>query len=520
MVSMLLRCGEFGRILGAAVFAAVVCCGPAVGDADPFVTPPSLVGHVDFWKQIFSTYSRDQIVIHDTENPSRIYSILDFSAQAKSLSEGALRKEVRRAEKAEKARIRGVLEKLQRNPDSSRLSVEEMRIRSLLQDDPRPDRYRLAAGEKRVRSQRGVRERFMQGLRRSRRYIRRMEEVFRSEGVPVGLTRLPLVESSFNTHAYSKVGAAGMWQFMPATGRKFLRIDGGVDERLDPMVSTRAAARFLRQNYERLGHWPLAITAYNHGPAGMERAVRSVGTVDLGKIVAEYESRTFGFASKNFYTEFLAALEIDSDYESYFGPMALDSEEDADEVELAHFVSVRSIGPCVGSLDDWKSLNPAVRPAAFQGKRWLPRGYRVRLRGGEGPEFRRCYDGLPSSAKRASHPVLERVHRVRSGETLLKIARRYRVSMESIRRANRLRNRNLIRIGQKLKIPGAGVVAASAPTRKAAAPHRVTHRVTRGQTLAQIGRRYGRSVESLRRANGLRDANRIRVGQRLRIPAR
>ena len=486
--------------------------------ADSFPVPAELVGNVEFWKQVFSTYGRHQVVIHDTENPGRIYSILDFANEASRLPKDALRRVMNRAETAEIKRLQGILRSLENRSDRTRLSIEEMRIRSLFKNDPHPGRFARAADKKRIRAQRGVSERFKDGVRRSRRYLGRMESIFRDEGVPVELTRLPLVESSFNVRAYSKVGAAGLWQFMPGTGRKFLHIDPAVDERLDPFVATRAAARFLRRNYERLGSWPLAITAYNHGPAGMERAVRKVGSTDLGDIVRRYESRTFGFASKNFYAEFLAAVDVFENYRAHFGDIALDNELDADEVALPHYVALREVLPCTGTdLSGFKDLNPAVRPAAFSNRRWLPRGYKMRLDAGRAAAFSSCYDRLPSHVKRTSHPIMSRNHRVRRGETLSKIARRYGVSVSTLRRTNKLRSSNLIRIGQNLKIPASG--AGSRPAGGAGQTRKPKHhKVRSGQTLAHIARKYGRSIESIRRANGLRDANHIRVGQRLKIP--
>src|SRR4029077_7956824 len=173
--------------------------------------------------------------------------------------------------------------------------------------------------------QRGLRERFAEGIRASRRYFPEMERIFRDEGLPAELVRLPLIESCFNLQAYSKVGAAGIWQFMPKTGRLFMRVDDLVDERRDPISSTHAAARFLGRVHDMLGSWPLAITAYNHGPDGMARAVDEVGTADIGRIVRDYRGRAFGFASRNFYAEFLAALEVEQDHRRYFGDMPLDA---------------------------------------------------------------------------------------------------------------------------------------------------------------------------------------------------
>ncbi len=496
------------------LFAGVAGAAPS-----DFPRSPDLAEKVEFWKHIFSTYSSNQLLIHDTLHPSRVYAILDFEREAATLSDRELRRFMDRTERSELDRIRATLERLHRHPDATQLTVEEMRIRSMLKSDPHPDRYRRAADKGRLRSQRGIRERFLLGVQRSARYLAQMESIFRAEGVPVELTRLPLVESSFNTHAYSRVGAAGMWQFMPGTGRSFLKIDSAVDERLDPIVATRAAASFLKQNYERLGTWPLAITAYNHGPAGMARAVRELGTTDIDVIIAKYDGRTFGFASRNFYAEFLAAVDVHTDYRSHFGEVRLDPELVSDEVALGHYVALRSIRKCTeGDLDTLKSLNPAIRPAAIKGTRWLPPGYRVRLHRGKADRFRDCYAALPASAKLARHPVTERRHRVRRGETLSTIARRYKSSVSTLRRYNRLKNSNMIRIGQVLKIPGGGAFAPTKTSSRSKKSSTQVHRVRNGQTLAQIARHYGSSIERIRKANGLRDANRIRAGQALRIP--
>ena len=510
-----------GRIVVGIVLLA--SAGVAAASSDRFPLPDRLADNVEFWKHIFATYSKHHLLVLDTDYPGRVYAILDFSGEAATLSEDALRVVMNRAEQDEISRIQGILERLHRHPDDPNLTVEEMRIRSLLHDDPHPDRYLRAADRKRIRAQRGIRDRFREGVQRSTRYLARMEQIFRDEGLPVELTRLPLIESSFNTHAYSKVGAAGMWQFMPATGRVFLRIDNAVDERLDPFVSTRAAARFLRQNYDRLGTWPLAITAYNHGPGGMARAVRTVGSTDIGEIVDRYDGPAFGFASKNFYAEFLAALEVHANYRAYFGDIALDPPIDADEIPLRDYVSVRAVSRCAGAdIDTLKNLNPGIRPDAINGRRSLPRGYEVRMPRGSGRSFHSCYAGLPATARLDRDPgrgggsgAAAGTHRVRKGETLSTIARRYGTSVDGLRRANGLKNNNMIRIGQTLKVPGG---SAAPPPARQARPTVVTHRVRPGQTLTQIARNYGTSVASIRHANGLRDANRIRAGDQLRIP--
>ena len=178
----------------------------------------------------------------------------------------------------------------------------------------------LRAASRNVRFQLGQADKFRAGLIRAGQWRAHIEQVLAGEGVPRELVALPHVESSFNPRAYSHVGAAGLWQFMRSTGRRYMRVDDVVDERMDPHKASVAAARLLGYNYRQIDSWPLAITAYNHGLAGMMRAVRTLGTRDIAAIVSRYQSRSFGFASRNFYAEFLAASEIDHDPEPLLRP--------------------------------------------------------------------------------------------------------------------------------------------------------------------------------------------------------
>jgi hypothetical protein len=173
-----------------------------------------------------------------------------------------------------------------------------------------------------VHTQLGVKERFRDGVVRSGRYVDQFRQIMTNQGVPAELALLPLVESSFQ-NVRSKAGAVGVWQFTSGTGRSYLRITSKVDERLDPVRSSEAAAHLLRDNYAALGAWPLAITAYNHGRGGMLAAQKEHGS-DLPKIIDEYRGPVFGYASMNFYSEFLAAVEIYDNYPQYFGELALE----------------------------------------------------------------------------------------------------------------------------------------------------------------------------------------------------
>jgi len=258
------------------IAALAVLTSQAWSQEKPFATPSGLEDAVEFWKQIFTRYGFAEVVLFDPLDPAKIYSVL-------------------------------------RAPDSEqgRAMVEREKARIVAD-------YDLIDDETRIRSQRGAKEHFLEGLKVSGRYLGQMQKIFRDEGLPAQLAYLPLVESSFNIRARSSVGALGMWQFMPETGKKFMRIDSTIDERRDPLASTRGAARLLKENYRLFDNWPLAITAYNHGTEGIFRGIKAVESDNLVDLIRRYESPTFGFASKNFYTEFLAVVEIASNSEVYF----------------------------------------------------------------------------------------------------------------------------------------------------------------------------------------------------------
>jgi hypothetical protein len=153
---------------------------------------------------------------------------------------------------------------------------------------------------------------------RAQLYIPRIQEVFHSFGLPLELALLPTVESGFRRFARSKCGAMGLWQFTRSTGKEYMTVNGWRDDRLDPSRATEAAAQLLLHNHELLGSWPLAITAYNYGTGGMMQAVEATGGGDYCEILRRWDGAHFGFASKNYYSEFLAALQVYQYREAYF----------------------------------------------------------------------------------------------------------------------------------------------------------------------------------------------------------
>ena len=387
----------------------------ALADETPLPIPSGLEEAVGFWKIVFTRHGASELIFHDTLEPMKIYKVLEMGEN-----------------------------------DAPRRLINQER-------DKIAREFGLGGDENRVRAQRGVRERFVSGLKMSRRYLEQMRRIFREEGLPPDLAYLPLVESAFDVHARSRAGALGMWQFMPSTGRKFLRISSALDERKDPVESTRAAARFLKQNYQVFGDWPLAVTAYNHGREGILRAIAEVGSRELMEIIRRYQGPSFGFASKSFYAEFLAALEVAKRSEEFFPNLEYHPPFPLEELEVKRPVSIAAL---LKTTDITRSVflewNPALNPKI----RDIPKGYRVKVPPEKLEGVLASYERLldPTSVRAGAASVREEAaswtrHRVAPGETLSQIAKNYRISVQEIQQANRLASAHLIAAGQQLKIP-------------------------------------------------------------------
>jgi membrane-bound lytic murein transglycosylase D len=366
--------------------------GPATFDV-----PASMRKRVDFWKRIYSKYSTDQGVLHDPVTLD-VYEAIQFAPirPGDSLSANARAREklvdARRAEISErllmlqerldKARAEEVTTPFDNAPRVTGpqfgLGGDDLRYWKMFEDSGDPARFKKAAA--RIRFQLGQSDKILLGIYESGRYLKAMEKIFREEGLPIELTRLPFVESSFNTHARSKVGASGIWQFMRKTARPYLKINSSIDERNDPLTSTRAAARLMKNNFGMLGTWPLAVTAWNHGPSGVRGISQKLGTTDLAEIVNTYTSRTFGFASQNFYACFLAILEIESDAKSYFKRPVWQPSFDSVEVKAPRWVAWTTIVKLFdGDERMAQAYNPQFTAHARSSRPRIPNGTRIRV---------------------------------------------------------------------------------------------------------------------------------------------
>jgi len=491
--------------------SATAVLAPAAPEGDdPFPTPPAIAGNVAFWIRVFSEWSVGQVAIHDSTCPAVVYEVVDLPGEIEEGYSDAQRAFVER----QRGRWAGYLQTLRAKVLAGDALDEMDRQWARYVSEPCGS---LEGADLRVRSQRGLRERFRAGLERSGRYDKRFREIFREAGLPEDLACLPHIESSFQQHARSSAGAVGMWQFTRPAAKRYMTLSSAVDERLDPIAAARGAAAYLRDAHDKLGAWPLTVTSYNHGVEGMTAARERFGT-DFDRIYREYDGKYFGFASKNFYAEFLAAREIARHPERYFPEgHAPEPEHDLDQVVLDRRMSVSSVARKYGvSVSDLLAINPAWSPRAVkagttalpEGLRvWLPRGTLERLAGGGKP-------GAAGVAAGAEPDATGPAHVVRRGESLNEIALRHGVTVDAIRQANGMTPRDaLIHAGQRLLLP--------APARRTAAaepgPLR-RHVVRAGDTLARIAEFHGVRLTDLLRANTISAASIIRPGQILHIP--
>jgi membrane-bound lytic murein transglycosylase D len=341
--------------------------------------------------------------------------------------------------------------------------------------------------------------------------------------LPRELVVLPHVESSFNPSAYSKVAAAGMWQFMPATARQYMRVDQVVDERMDPFIATEGAAKLLKANYKSTGTWPLALTSYNHGAGGMRRAAAALGTKDIDVIVQKYKGESFGFASRNFYASFLAALEIDSNPGRYFGKVMLDTPIPYDVVVVQKYVSAKALASGAGiGMEELKVHNPALLDPVWSGDKYIPQGYPVRLPKSQLKRSLESTVASLSSDARLSQQKPDRMHRIVAGDSLSTIARRYGTSVSQLMALNGLRSQS-IQVGKSLILPGSGqrttlTAEQVASTRARLAAGKSQEYVIRsGDSLWSIARRFKVSPQQLQVWNDISSKDPLKPGQKLKI---
>ena len=341
---------------------------------------------------------------------------------------------------------------------------------------------------------------FMNAYKRSGRYRPAIVKALKEAGLPEELSWLPLIESAFKSNALSPSRALGLWQFIPSTGYKFgLNRDKYIDERMDPEKSTKAAIEYLKELHGLFGDWSTVLAAYNCGEGRVLRVIRSQNINYLDNFWDLYQRLPRETA--RYVPRFLATLHVINNLEQYgLDQIEVDPELSYETVVVNKQVHLRHVAKAVGvSQSKLKELNPELR------HKILPRdNYRLKIPPGTGDMLLAEIDRLPVSVppQRAFS-----YHRVRHGETLSVIARKYRTSVGSIMRANNLRRSNFIVAGKRLKIPQRGYTNRKIQVYKKPIDGRaVTHMVRQGDSLYIIAKQYGTTTKKIQELNNLKTA--------------
>lgn len=441
---MLFFISKYRVLLLASAIVLWNCC--AIGFIAPqsswasglFPEYPCIQKNIQFWEAIYSKYSTSQGVLHDSDDLSLIYTVIPLLDVQVT---GATRINGDRIEEG-KARIKEILLQLAAGHEPN--TSEKQRIAALF-PNKHPSVYAAAADN--IRFQLGQKDRFREGVIRSGRFMPAFRKILSSHQLPLELAYLPHVESSFTPQAHSKAGAAGLWQLTRATGSDYLTINSLIDERYDPFIATDAAARLLKDNFAALYSWPLALTAYNYGRAGMLRAVKDKGNYE--GIFQSYNQGYFKFAARNFYAEFLAAMRVARLLEQST-TLSLDTPEPLRTVRLQTTMSMHQLRLQTGlSLETLRHYNPALQKPVTEGSIPVPSGYLLTL-----PARNTLAQMTPpnaaTSTKRDESPR-SLVYIVQPGDTVSSIARKFQLPVKIVLAANN--QKSTVQSGQKLHIP-------------------------------------------------------------------
>jgi membrane-bound lytic murein transglycosylase D len=470
-----------------------------------FTTPPGLADQVNFWKKIYSEYTTRHAVIHDIRDLGIVYEVVYLGD--KPLSRRSREKKLEKVKK----KYKQILRRINKTKNKSSLKGEDLRIYKLVKED-------FYKATRQIRAQLGLKDRFRAGVERSGLYLTEILRILKKNNLPKELSVLPHVESSFQLGAYSSAGAAGIWQFTRSTGRLFMRVGYDVDERRDPILATHAAAKLLKKNFKGINSWPLAITAYNHGLQGMKRAKKRHGS-DISKIVRSYKSRTFGFASRNFYAEFLAALYVVKNQDKYFPNLNIQKAHRRVSIRLPNYIHVNTAMDYFGmTREEIAESNPSLRRPVLNGEKRIPKGFVFQAPSSKLNNLQTRYEKIPERVL-YSKQVRSKWYTVRRGDTLSGVALRFGTTVRSLKAYNSIGRRNKIYIGQVLQLPK----GRSQPTVRLASysPQNyslVSYRVRRNDNLSKIAKRFRTDAHHLAKINKIKNPNSLHPGQRIKVP--
>ena len=451
------------------ISAKVVEVAPEITDYqlqcdEVFSCPKIIDRRVDFWVNVFYKWKKQNRILHDSRQPERVYMVLDTKDECRR--------------KNPKGEVRSSLNVVKKRLDELSKLVSKGASQAQLQKHPYYKLFPNASlkyiqdAKKSIRCQSGNREMFEQALQNFQIYRPYILNALQERKLPLDIQYLPFVESSYNPKAFSFAGAAGMWQIMPATARSLgLQVGSSVDERLEPEFATLAAAKYFRDSIDRLSKTakedqhstlpkdinPFVITSYNYGVRGMQRAISQVGT-DYEKLLKEYKSRSFQIAVRNFYASFLAARHVAQNQATFFPNLTFQQQiTDVNRIALPKPLFAKQL---ISTLNVPKTelaeLNPGVTRRVWKNQHAIPTGYilKVPFKTSGWNEETNQLKKLKGATTGTGRGDSGRRHKVRSGQTACGVAKRYKVRCKDLISLNKLNRKAVIKIGQRLKIPG------------------------------------------------------------------
>lgn len=357
------------------------------------------------------------------------------------------------------------------------------------------------------------RKHFEKWLNRSTRYLPMMHEELRKAGLPLDLAYLSMIESGYNQRACSKARAVGLWQFMQATGRQYnLKVDEYVDERRDAEKSTKAAVAFLADLYKEFGDWHLAVAAYNAGPGKIRSGLRRHQVDNFWDLARQ---RHLSLETKRYVPKLIAAIIISREPEKYgFTGVTYQEQLAYETLDVGPGMSLEAIAVISGSnTQEIKTLNQELR----KGKTPLNQShYAVKI-----PPA--TYELAGRNLSRL-HSVVStgfKTHKIRHGETLSAICRKYDINKTTLLKVNNLHSSKLI-VGRNLRIPFSTVKYQLLPengNRSLAAfkDNLILHRILPGETISKIAKKHRVPKEMIVAWNGLKSEHKIRAGRQLAL---
>lgn len=491
---------------------------------ETFSCPASLLSRVGFWVEVFSRWDTNTAIFHDQANPHRVYSTISRNEGCRNSRKGdAIDRERSSLTKS----LQSIAGKLSTGKS---LTSGEQELYGVFSNAPHQE---VRAAASRIRCQSGNQDRMRTALSHFHQYRPAILDALESQNLSPELQYLPFVESAFNPNALSHVGAAGLWQIMPSTGRSLgMWVDHVVDERYDPKIASYAAAKYFRNSVNDLSETafengytvtakdlnPFVITSYNYGVRGMMRAIKQVG-LDYERLLTEYQSPNFQTAVKNFYASFLAARHVAKNAEQFFGVIEQNTAgiiHSYNTLILTRATSIKRLSNELGiNRDRLEALNPSLNKIVWADKALVPKNFNLKLpyrEAGWNADIARIMS-LP-----AEYEVPGFVwHQVRSGDTACGIADRYRASCSALFKLNGLNRSGTIYAGKRIKVPtnngGIRVTAPSASNLSQSAGSIQTYRVQSGDTSCSIARRHTMKCDEFLAINGLTMTSIIRVGQ-------